>query len=185
MTNSKLPVRDVMVSPVITIDVNENVKNAATIMLKNGIGGLVILEDSVPVGIITERDFVGLLAKKENPAEIPIKSVMSKKLITISPNEGVLDAAQLIVKSGKRKIPVMENDKLIGIITADDIVRAAPGESETLRELTKIKSEDILFNEDASTEGECESCGNYAKTLIQAGDQYVCEECRRALEDGS
>ena len=177
MVNSKLPVRDVMISPVITITLEDTVAKAAKVMLKNGIGGLVVVEDSKPIGILTERDFVGLLAKEQSPGELLVKNVISKKLITISPDEGLMDAAKLIVKTGKRKLPVMENDKLVGILTADDIVKAAPGEIETLRELTSIKSEDVTFSE-PSTEGSCEVCGNYSENLVKTGSTYRCEDCR-------
>jgi|TARA_Y100000310_G_scaffold304443_1_gene343609 CBS domain-containing protein len=179
MVNSKLPVRDVMVSPVITITPEETVNKAAKTMLKNGIGGLIVVEDFKPVGIITERDFVGLLAKKKDPGEILVKNVMSKKLITVSPEEGLMDVAKLIVKTGKRKLPVMDKNKLVGILTADDIVKAAPGEVETLRELTNIKSEDVTFHE-SPTSGNCETCGNYSETLAEVNEIFVCEDCKEA-----
>jgi len=183
MVNSKLPVRDVMISPVITISPEETVANAAKVMLKNGIGGLIVSDNSQAIGMITERDFVGLLAKKKTPGELFVKDVMAKRLVTISPNEGLMDAAKLIVKTGKRKLPVMDNGKLIGIITADDIVKAAPGEVETLRELVNIKSEDVTFREDSPTEGECETCNNYSESLKKVGDSYLCEDCKRARDE--
>jgi len=181
MVNSKLPVRDVMISPVITITLEDTVAKAAKVMLKNGIGGLVVVENSHAVGMITERDFVGLLAKKQSPGELLVKNVISKKLITISPDEGLMEAAKLIVKTGKRKLPVMENNKLVGILTADDIVKAAPGEVETLRELTNIKSEDVTFHE-SPTSGNCEACGNYSEKLFEVNESFVCEDCKEAAE---
>ena len=181
MVNSKLPVRDVMVSPVITITPDDTVKKAASVMLKNGIGGLIVVEDSKPVGILTERDFVGLLAKMDSPGELLVKNAMSKKLITISPEEGLMETAKLIVKTGKRKLPVMENNQLVGIVTADDIVKAAPGEVETLRELTNIKSENVTFHESPNS-GNCEACGNYSETLSEVNESFVCEDCKEATE---
>ena len=181
MVNSKLPIRDVMVSPVITITPEDTVNTAAKTMLKNGIGGLVVVDDHKPVGMITERDFVGLLAHKKDPADLLVKQVMSRKLVTISPEEGLMDAAKLIVKTGKRKLPVMDKGNLVGILTADDIVKAAPAEIETLRELTNIKSEDVTFRE-SPTEGNCEACGNYAEKLFEVNESFVCEDCRESVE---
>ena len=181
MASSKIPIRDVMVSPVITITPEDTVNDAAKTMLKNGIGGLVVVDDHKPVGIITERDFVGLLAHKKDPGDILVKQVMSKKLITVSPEEGLMDVAKLIVKTGKRKLPVMDKGNLIGILTADDIVKAAPAEMETLRELTNIKSEDISFR-DSPTEGNCETCGNYAEKLFEVNEAFICENCRESTE---
>ncbi|MFH1450902.1 MAG: CBS domain-containing protein [archaeon] len=182
MTNSKLPVRDVMVSPVITIGPEDTIKKAAAVMLKSGIGGLGVVKDSQPIGMLTERDFVGLMAHKKNAPELKVKQVMSKRLVTVSPDEGLMDVARLIVKTRKRKLPVMENNRLIGIITADDIVRIAPSEIETLRELTKIKSEAVSFRDENNTEGECESCGNYSEALKKIGESFICEDCA-ATED--
>jgi len=182
MVNSKLPVKDVMVSPVITTTPDETLNNAAKLMLEHGIGGLVVVEEDTPVGIITERDFVGVLARKnKKPGELLVSEIMSRNLVTTTPEEGIFDVAELIVKVKKRKIPVMDNGKLVGIITADDILKVAPDEIKILRELPNIKSEDVQFKE-PSTEGKCELCENYSENLVKVNDRYTCEDCREAAE---
>lgn len=179
----KISVRDVMVAPVITITPDKTLVDVAKLMLKHEIGGVVVVENGDPIGIITEYDFVKLMATNTLPSKIKIKEVMSTPLITVSPNLSILDAARLMTKSKTRKLPVKSKNELIGIITAEDIVKVAPREIELLLELASIKSmgeEEFL---QSPTEGECENCGNYSDYLYQVGGMSVCSECKDLLAE--
>ncbi len=182
MVNEKISVKDSMVTNVITVEPSVTVSQAAKTMINKDIGGLVVLKDEKPVGIITEKDFTKIIAEEEDPHKLKIKEVMTKPLITISPQAGLVDAAKLMTSSHVRKLPVLENDKLVGIITAEDIVRVAPGEIELLLELASIKSGSSRSVESDSTEGECEVCGNYSDSLYNIGGAYICPECREQRE---
>ena len=113
--DTKISVRDAMVTKVITTTKEMSVVDAAKLMLKHDIGGLVVVDGSAPIGIITEKDFTKILAKEANLHDLKIDQAMSKKLVTISPDASIVDAAKLMTKSAVRKLPVMQDNNLAGI----------------------------------------------------------------------
>ncbi|HIJ98463.1 TPA: CBS domain-containing protein, partial [archaeon] len=182
---SKIPVQDAMTSRVITASPDATLEDIAKLMLKHDIGGVVIEKKGEPLGIVTEKDFTNVISKGKNPLAVKAGDAMSSPLITIDPEQSILDAARLMTKKKVRKLPVKSKGKLIGIITAEDIVRVAPKEIELLLELASIKAQDVMesagvpeeFAEKGS-EGECEICGNYSDYLYHLEDgTYVCGEC--------
>ena len=180
--DTKISVRDAMITKVITTTKETGVIDAAKMMLKHDIGGLVVVDGSEPIGIITEKDFTKILAKEANPHDLKISQAMSKKLVTISPDASIVDAAKLMTKSAVRKLPVMQGNNLAGIITAEDIVKVAPREIELLLELAAIKAQGSADFRQSATEGNCEVCGNYSDYLHQLGGSSLCNECKDAKE---
>jgi len=180
MVKNKIPVRDAMTRHVITITPEETIDKIAKLMLKHDVGSVIVVDNNQPIGIVTEKDFVELVAKKKNPDQL-VKSVMSSPLLTISPNHSILEAAKMMQKSKTRKLPVIKNDKMVGIITAEDIARVAPKEIELLLELVNIKVEDMGEFRQSSTEGVCEACGNYSEYLHTVGGTSVCAECKETM----
>lgn len=184
MVKTKIPVRDAMTSQVITITTDKNLEDAAKLMAKHDIGGLVVTDNDGPVGMITERDFVDVVAGNKIPSELSVETVMSKPLVTISPDQGLFEAAKLMVKSKVRKLPVKSKDILVGIITAEDIVKVAPREIELLLELAALKAEPQMDEfVQSPTAGNCEVCSNYSDNLVEAGSSYVCPECKEAMQE--
>jgi len=177
-----ISVKDAMTRRVITITPDKTLADSAKIMKKHDIGCLVVTEGKEPLGIITEYDFVRIAAKGKAPVEVKVQQIMSSPLITISPNESLFDAAKQMSKQGIRKLPVNVNGKLVGIITAEDIVRVAPQEIELLLELAAMKAEGMPGRlSGGPDEGECELCGNYSSDLTRKGGSCVCSECRDSL----
>ena len=87
-------VRDVMTSKVASLDYSSMIKDAAKLMDDKNIGCIIVTSEELPVGILTERDFVKRIASKEKPLSSPIKEVMSSPLISIDPDETVWEAAE-------------------------------------------------------------------------------------------
>ena len=113
-----------MKKDVITITQNRAISDAAILMSENSIGCLVVMDKEAPVGIITERDFVRrVVAKNLSPSVTKISEVMSKPLITIDPDLSVRDAARMMIENKIRRLPVVKDDKLIGIIVVSDFAR--------------------------------------------------------------
>jgi CBS domain-containing protein len=117
-------VREAMRRDVKTIRPNETVRNAAVTMNEKGIGSLVVVSGrGEVVGIITERDIlVDVVATGRNPDEVRVEEVMTKDLITITPEKTLEEAADLMTEHKIKKLPVIENNRLIGIITATDLI---------------------------------------------------------------
>jgi CBS domain-containing protein len=116
-------VKDVMTKTVITVESNKTVTEAAALMTENDVSNLIVMEDNTPIGIITERDFVRrVLAKDKNP-KTRISEVMSTPLRVIDPDAPLKEAARKMVRKRIRRLPVIKDNKLVGIITAADFAR--------------------------------------------------------------
>lgn len=115
-------VKDVMISDVSTLDSSSMIKDAAKLMDSKNIGCIIVTKKEIPVGILTERDFVRRIASKEKPLTSPLVEVMSTPLISIDPDETVWDAAEEMKVNNIHKLPVLKDNKVIGIITTSDLV---------------------------------------------------------------
>jgi len=116
-------VKDVMTKTVVTVESNKTVTEAAALMAENDVGNLIVMEDKMPIGIVTERDFVRrVLAKEKNP-ETKISEVMSTPLRVIDPDAPLKEAARRMVRKRIRRLAVIKDNKLVGIITATDFAR--------------------------------------------------------------
>ncbi len=145
-------VKDVMSKNVITISPEENITKAIELMAKNNISGLVVVENEKVVGIISESDILEilkspfpeiksltnvtlslfLLLKKgieslnhaKKVAELKVKDLMTKKVFYVEPTDTIEEAARIMSEKDVRRLPVIENGKLVGIISRTDILRA-------------------------------------------------------------
>jgi len=116
-------VKDLMTKDVLTIDANKTVIEAAALMSQNDVGDLVIMENNTPVGIITERDFVRRVLAEGKSADTRVSKVMSTPLRVIDPEAPIKEAARRMVNKRIRRLPVIKDNKLVGIITAADFAR--------------------------------------------------------------
>lgn len=130
-------VKDVMEKKVQTVDLNTNVKRSADLMAKKGIGSLVVVQNKVAVGIVTERDFVSkVIADGLDPKKVLLRDIMSTPLITIQPNAKVTEAAKLMNEYKIRRVVVTSEDgSLAGIVTAGDLARTL-AESKSYSDVT-------------------------------------------------
>lgn len=116
-------VKDIMSKSLITVDSSATVNEAAKIMEKSKVGSVVITEKSIPIGIMTDRDFAITIAAHAYPIHTKVKQVMSSPLVHISPNEEVWVAADLMYSRKIRRLPVLDEDELLGIVSATDFVK--------------------------------------------------------------
>jgi CBS domain-containing protein len=131
-------VKDVMSRNVKTIGTDATVLDAAKSMAKWKIGALVIVEGSKPVGIITEGDISRIVARGSVPGSTPV-AVARKRLVTVKPGERVEVAAKTMADAGIKKIPVMEDEELVGIITQTDIVNSSFALVTSLKEMVQAR----------------------------------------------
>ncbi len=117
-------VKEVMNKDVETIRPNETIQRAAELMNKSRIGSLVVLiGGGVVKGIITERDIMNkVVAQNKKPSDVAVEEVMNTDLITISPEISLEDAADIMTENKIKKLPVIEEGKLVGIVTASDLI---------------------------------------------------------------
>jgi CBS domain-containing protein len=138
-----LCVKDVMVREVITIDSEQSAKNAARLMAKFGISGLVVLREEELVGILTERDILTrVVASGQNPENIPVKEIMTEPIIVVNPMMPLDKAVGIMFQEKIKKLPVVtkveENLRLVGILSLTDIARIHPKLLEDIRTLAQM-----------------------------------------------
>ena len=121
---NRLSVKDVMVDEVITVKPNTKVKDAVELMNKNEIGCLVVTRNRKPVGIMTERDILKkIVCQSKNPEKVRVSEIMSEPLVVGKDNMDLGDAARLMLKRNVKKLPIVDGENLVGLITLTDIVR--------------------------------------------------------------
>lgn len=118
-------VKDIMTENVVSIGLDDSVFEAANLMSSSQVGCLVIVNGEEPIGIVTERDIVRRVVAKKLPLETKISEVMSKSLITINPDASLKKAARVMSSNKIRRLPVLKQNKLVGIVVASDFVRNA------------------------------------------------------------
>ena len=116
-------VKDLMTKNVLTIDATKTVIEAAVLMSQNDVGDLVVMENNTPVGIVTERDFVRRVLAVGKSTSTRVSEVMSTPLRVIDPEAPIKEAARRMVNKGIRRLVVLKDNKLVGIITATDFAR--------------------------------------------------------------
>jgi CBS domain-containing protein len=118
---------NVMVKDVITIDEKASIKEAADIMNQYEIGSIIGTRKDRPVGIITERDLLKrIITDERNPRKTRVKEIMSSPLVVIAPSTNLEDAAKIMFKMKMKKLPVIHNKRLVGLVSLTDIARSQP-----------------------------------------------------------
>ena len=116
-------VKRVMSSPVITMESKSDIGSAARTMVQHEIGSVVVVEGKQPVGIITERDITKQVIKGSAVLKEPVKKVISKALVTAPPDMSIQEAFELMLMNKIRRLPILENNNLVGIVTEKDLMR--------------------------------------------------------------
>ena len=131
-------VKDIMTGNVRTIGAKATILEAAKAMAKWKIGALVIVEGDRPTGLITEGDISRLVAKGIDPRTAPV-TLGRKKLVTVAPGARIEVAAKTMADAGVKKLPVIEDRKLIGILTQTDIVNSSFALVTSLKEMVRAR----------------------------------------------
>ncbi|RLI96797.1 MAG: CBS domain-containing protein [Candidatus Aenigmatarchaeota archaeon] len=176
---STLKVKDIMKSNVITVDPQLTVSDAAKIMTNNRIGSVVVLDKKMkPVDIVTDDDIVGLIAGGKDPKKLKIKDIPKKRdLITTSPEDDVLKTTKRMIKTGVKRLPVIKDGKLQGIVSDKEILITAPELLEIMSEKLRTRVE-MVAQPDQHISGICEECESYSDELVNLGGRWLCEDCR-------
>ncbi len=143
-------VSDIMNTKPISIKPYVNVKEAAKIMREKDVGSLIIENNNFLLGILTEQGIVHkIVSRGKNPEEILVEDIMKSKIVTINPNDNIDYAMSLMLTRNIRQLPVVDEDnKLVGIITRNDIVKVQPAILNILHERKNIDdSYDITLKE--------------------------------------
>ena len=142
---SRYKVSDLMTTKPAVINSKETVKDAALKMKEAKVGSLLVVDNNVLKGLVTEKDIVFKVASHdEKPSKFFVVDVMTKKedLITTTSNQGINIAIMLMKDNDVRRLPVVDNEKLVGIITSKDILKIEPDLFEYVYDTYDLKETD-------------------------------------------
>jgi CBS domain-containing protein len=118
-----MQVSEIMSTDLVTVGPEYNVADVASLMRSKRIGSVIVLEDDRVLGILTERDILGVVGGGEDPKNVAAHEALTDDLVTIGPDAPVEEAAQEMVRAGVRHLPVISEQDLIGIVSMRDLVR--------------------------------------------------------------
>lgn len=176
---TRMLVKDVMSSPVVTTDEEVPSNTIAKLMNENKFGCVIVTnKDGKPLGIITERDLVvRVLAKNLQPATVKAKDIMTSPLATIDPEANISDAARRMSRLDIRRLGVLYKGDLIGLLSSKDILGVMPELIEIIQERTKIEGSEEASEIEEPLSGYCDRCASYSEALKDKNGQNLCEEC--------
>jgi len=131
-------VRDIMSKDVRVVRSDTTVKEVVATMNKFNIGSIIVVQGDRPVGIITERDILQRLVEPcLAPETLTARHLMTSPVITISETASIEETARLMARKKIKKLPVMNNGKIVGIVSYTDIVFNVPTMLSTLEEIVR------------------------------------------------
>jgi len=136
-----MEIRKIMVKKVKTVPMDTSVQKAVKIMNKNRINCLVVTYDERVAGIITERDLLErVLEKGRDPKAIKVSEIMTRQVLVGKPTMELVEASKFMFEKKVKKLPIMEKDRLVGIITLTDIARATCVDEETMKLIKQLSN---------------------------------------------
>ena len=182
---TKMLVKDVMSSPVVTMNENKSSNEVAIAMDRGDLGAIIVTnEGGKSIGIITERDLVlRVLAKNLKPDSVNLREIMTTPLVTIEPEATITEAARRMNRLDIRRLGVIYKGNLVGIISSKDVLGVMPELIETILERSRIEGEARTDEtEEVPLSGYCDRCEAYSESLKERNGQNICDECRIELE---
>lgn len=170
-------VKEIMKKYVITVDPEATLADVSRIMTNNRVGSLVVVEGNKPVGIVTDSDIVSVVAEGKNPSKVKIKDLGKRKFVTASPDDTMLYVIKVMVKNGIKRVPIMKDGKLEGIVSDKEILLVSPELIEVLSEKLRARV-GMVADRGQTISGICEQCENYSDDLKNMGGKWFCEDCR-------
>lgn len=116
-------IADIMTKSVISVDASMTVNEAAKMMEDAKVGAVIVMENNLPVGIVTDRDFTVKVVAHAYQISAPIKQIMSSPLFSINSSDSIRIASDLMHDRAIRKLPVIDDENIVGIVTSSDIVK--------------------------------------------------------------
>ena len=133
--------KDVMVKDIVKVDSRTLVDNAVKVMNKNDIGCLIIEDNGETRGIVTQGDMLKkVLEKAKDPRKLVVSDIMTKKLVVGSPDMEIHEAARLMFQKKIKKLPIVENGKLVGLITLSNIARTVGVDQKMIDMVEKLSN---------------------------------------------
>jgi len=174
---TRVLVRDIMNSPVISASPQHTIKDIATKMKEERIGSIVIMENEKAAGIVTDWDIVSnAVVKDVKPTEVKASDIM-QTLHTIEGEEGVTEAARVLRQQNIKRLGVVYKNRLVGIISASDVIAVTPDLVDVISEKAAAMRGEI-GRPAGNISGYCDECGEWSDLLQFNEGTFMCEGCR-------
>ncbi len=178
-----MPVKEIMTRNPITIDKAIKISDAAKKMVELDVGSLIVMDGHNPIGIFTERDMIKkIISKNVNPDSLSLTKVMTTPLITLDVDEDMQKAIDLMLKMHIRRVPIVKDKKLVGLVTDTDLFSVSVEMGNIFSELVNMHREREISTgreiPEIITRGVCENCGKYSDNLDYFNGSLMCEYCR-------
>ena len=174
---TRVLVRDIMNSTVISASPQHTIKDIATKMKEERIGSIVIMENEKAAGIVTDWDIVSnAVVKDVKPTEVKASDIM-QTLHTIEGEEGVTEAARVLRQQNIKRLGVVYKNRLVGIISASDVIAVTPDLVDVISEKAAVMRGEIGRSA-GNISGYCDECGEWSDLLQFNEGTFMCEECR-------
>lgn len=176
---TRVLVRDIMNSPVVSASPNDTLRDIAKKMKEENIGSIVIMDKDKPVGIVTDWDIVSNgLTKDAKPSQIKAKEVM-QDIHTIESEESITEAARQLRKHNIKRLGVIYKNRLVGIISSSDVIAVTPDLVDVVSEKAAIIRGELGISRPAgNVSGYCDECGEWSDLLQHDEGTFICEVCR-------
>lgn len=181
---TRVLVRDIMNSPVVSASPTDTIKDIAKKMKEEKIGSIVIIGKDGPAGIVTDWDIVANgVVKDARPSMLKASDVM-QKLHTIEGEESITEAARLLRKHNIKRLGVVYKNRLVGIISASDVIAVTPDLVDVVSEKAAIVRGE-LGRPAKNVSGYCDECGEWSDLLQYSEGTFICELCRGETSAGA
>ncbi|MBU0898435.1 MAG: CBS domain-containing protein [Nanoarchaeota archaeon] len=171
-------IKDIMKKYVVTVNPELTLSDAAKIMTNNRIGSVVVTQKNKPIGIVTNEDIVKVVAEGRSPKNVKISDMKPvRKLVTVAPEDDMLKVTRMMIKKGVKRLPVLKDGKLVGIVSEKEILLVSPELINILSEKLKDRVERVAKPTEIIS-GICETCESYSDDLKNIAGRWICETCR-------
>lgn len=175
----EMPVREAMRSDIITATQRDTMNKVARLMDQWRVTAVVVIDGNKPVGLITERDIMGqLVAEDLRPSKVKAEDLMSSPVITISADESVSEALDKMMQFDVSRLPVVDGNDMIGIVSKNDISNA---KERSYQSFDAVEPEPEV-EEYPFGPAICEICGQHNTHLRLVNGRYVCDDCANIAE---
>ena len=118
----KLPVSKFMVRNIVSVTADDTIKKTAKKMYENHVGAVVVLKNGLLDGIVTHRDIATAVTVFDKPHNLPVSNIMSSPILHVTPEESIIKVAEIMTSKNIRRLAVVEQGKVVGIISSSDLV---------------------------------------------------------------
>ena len=139
--------------------------------------GVVVMPSNFQASMLAVRIMEKVVAEGKAASKVKVADVMSQPVVTVGPKERVGDVARKMSTMKLRRLPVVEDGALVGIVTENDILRLSPALIELTREYARLGECGPIGKAPTTTAGYCENCSQYSDELLDHDSELLCREC--------